>query len=159
MQGKKFVLTGIFPEVGGGAGLSLGKVKVTQMIQSFGGTVASSVSGKTSYLMVGKNPGFNKVKEARMKQIPQVDLNQLKVILESGTESEGITTSIKANPEMIIDTFSAGFGKNSLALRSSEHDIGIAMGLIEPPKLLKNSASQRKSKKEKLKQIKNGKEM
>lgn len=37
MSGKRFCLTGIFPEVGGGCGLSLGKSKVKQMIMSFGG--------------------------------------------------------------------------------------------------------------------------
>jgi hypothetical protein len=36
LQGKTFVLTGTFPEVGGGAGLTLGKGKVKRMIQSFG---------------------------------------------------------------------------------------------------------------------------
>jgi hypothetical protein len=39
LAGKTFVLTGVFPEVGGGAGLNLGKDRVKQMIQSFGGKV------------------------------------------------------------------------------------------------------------------------
>lgn len=47
LNGKKFVLTGVFPEVGGGSGLSLGKDRMTQMIESFGGKVTGSVSGKT----------------------------------------------------------------------------------------------------------------
>ena len=46
-NGKKFVLTGVFPEVGGGSGLSLGKDRMTNMIESFGGKVTGSVSGKT----------------------------------------------------------------------------------------------------------------
>lgn len=46
-NGKKFVLTGVFPEVGGGSGLSLGKDRMTHMIESFGGKVTGSVSGKT----------------------------------------------------------------------------------------------------------------
>ena len=33
------VLSGIFPEVGGGKGLSLGKEKVTAMVEAFGGVV------------------------------------------------------------------------------------------------------------------------
>lgn len=48
LAGKKFVLTGLFPEVGGGSGLNLGKDRMIQMIESFGGQVTSSVSGKTS---------------------------------------------------------------------------------------------------------------
>lgn len=51
LAGKRVVLTGVFPEVGGGAGLSLGKDKVKAMIESFGGRVTGSISGKTD--MVG----------------------------------------------------------------------------------------------------------
>ena len=36
LSGQTFVLTGVFPEVGGGSGLSQGKQKVKAMIQSFG---------------------------------------------------------------------------------------------------------------------------
>tara|TARA_B110000091_G_scaffold202514_1_gene235123 strand:- start:334 stop:705 length:372 start_codon:yes stop_codon:yes gene_type:complete len=57
LAGKTFVLTGVFPEVGGGSGLSLGKDKVKRMVTSFGGRVTGSVSGKTNYLIVGKQPG------------------------------------------------------------------------------------------------------
>ena len=32
-------MTGVFPEVGGGAGLNLGKERVKAMIESFGGRV------------------------------------------------------------------------------------------------------------------------
>ncbi len=48
LAGKKFVLTGIFPEIGGGSGLNLGKDRAKAMIESFGGSVTSAVSGKTS---------------------------------------------------------------------------------------------------------------
>ena len=62
LTGKTVVLTGIFPEVGGGAGLELGKARVKKMIESFGGKVTSAVSGKTSFVLVGKEPGMSKVK-------------------------------------------------------------------------------------------------
>lgn len=61
LSGYTFVLTGIFPEIGGGAGLNLGKEKLKQMITSFGGRCTSAISGKTSFLVVGKEPGFSKV--------------------------------------------------------------------------------------------------
>jgi hypothetical protein len=35
----------------------LGKDKVKRMVTSFGGRVTGSVSGKTNYLIVGKQPG------------------------------------------------------------------------------------------------------
>lgn len=45
LKAKTFVLTGVFPEVGGGQGLNLGKEKVAAMITSFGGRVTSAISG------------------------------------------------------------------------------------------------------------------
>jgi len=54
LAGKTFVLTGIFPEVGGGAGLNLGKDKMKAIIEQLGGRVCSAVSGKTDVLLVGK---------------------------------------------------------------------------------------------------------
>ena len=57
LSGKTVVLSGIFPEVGGGKGLSLGKERVTAMLESFGARVTSAVSGKTDVLLLGKEPG------------------------------------------------------------------------------------------------------
>jgi len=37
LAGQTLVLTGVFPEVGGGAGLDLGKARVKAMVESFGG--------------------------------------------------------------------------------------------------------------------------
>ena len=37
LANKKVVLTGIFPELGGGTGLELGKAKMKALIESFGG--------------------------------------------------------------------------------------------------------------------------
>jgi len=46
LREKTVVLTGIFPEVGGGCGLNLGKDKVKGIVESFGGKVTGSISGK-----------------------------------------------------------------------------------------------------------------
>ena len=68
LDGLTCVLTGVFPEVGGGAGLSLGKARVKGMVESFGGRVTSAVSGKTDVLIVGKEPGMSKVSKGRSQQ-------------------------------------------------------------------------------------------
>ena len=73
LDGLRFVLTGIFPEVGGGIGLNLGKDKVKKMIEDFGGRVTGSVSGKTNFVIVGKEPGRGKVEAG----IPLIDLTSL----------------------------------------------------------------------------------
>ena len=52
LAGKRVVLTGTFPEVGGGRGLNLGKDKVKKMVENLGGRVTSSVSGKTDIVSI-----------------------------------------------------------------------------------------------------------
>ncbi|MEA5098251.1 MAG: NAD-dependent DNA ligase LigA [Burkholderiaceae bacterium] len=53
-QGKTFVLTGTLP--------SLTRENATQMIEARGGKVSSSVSGKTSFIVAGHEPGSKFVK-------------------------------------------------------------------------------------------------
>ena len=104
---KTFVLTGTFPEIGGGAGLNEGKERVKHMIESFGGKVTNSVSGKTSYVVIGHNPGSVKVSAAYNRGIPTVDLNGLKTVLES----PGATIENDA-PVPVIKSFSSGYSGN-----------------------------------------------
>lgn len=104
LTSKTFVLTGIFPELGGGAGLDLGKARCTAMIESFGGRVTSSVSGKTDYLVVGKEPGQSKVSQATSKGIKLIDILGLKTVLESGAGAR-----LESAPEPTIGAFSAGY--------------------------------------------------
>merc|ERR1740121_3533689 len=47
LAGLTCVVTGVFPEVGGGEGQSLGKERVKAMLRSFGAKVTSAMSGKT----------------------------------------------------------------------------------------------------------------
>ena len=60
LSGKTVVFTGLFPELGGGAGLDLGKAKARALVESFGGRVTGAISGKTDILLVGKEPGMSK---------------------------------------------------------------------------------------------------
>ena len=123
LAGKTFVLTGVFPEVGGGSGLNLGKNKVTKMIQSFGGRVTSAVSGKTDVLVVGKDPGMSKVSEARER--PKVQLVNLKDLKEKGIEGGRLED---ADP-VVIGSFSAGYRNTGLALTASREAVAMAAGI------------------------------
>ena len=105
LNGKRFVLTGVFPEVGGGTGLSLGKDRVTSMIESFGGVVTSAVSGKTNFLLVGAEPGRSKVSKADEKGIPLIDLIALNRLLLGQATIEATASA----PPPRIDSFSAGY--------------------------------------------------
>ncbi|KAJ2355553.1 DNA replication factor C complex subunit Rfc1 [Coemansia erecta] len=57
LGGLKFVITGEF--------VGLSREDMTDLIKSFGGSVTSAVSGKTSYLVVGEDPGSSKIKKAK----------------------------------------------------------------------------------------------
>jgi DNA ligase (NAD+) len=67
LAGKTFVLTG---------GLSLPRNRVKDMIQAAGGTVGSSVSKKTDYVVVGEDPGskLKKAKELEIEILTEDDL-------------------------------------------------------------------------------------
>jgi hypothetical protein len=141
-QGKTFVLTGVFPEVGGGAGLSLGKSNVKAMIVAFGGRVTGSVSGKTNVLVVGKQPGMSKVSQARArgpKQIVLASLQDLKLGLDTGCPSlEDFPVVNSDEPTMKIESFSKGYsysrgGHNGLVLEASKVELAIAQGLRPHP--------------------------
>ena len=56
LAGKTVVLSGIFPEVGGGKGLTIGKDKVSAMVESFGGRVTSAVSGSVNSILLPPQP-------------------------------------------------------------------------------------------------------
>jgi hypothetical protein len=125
LQDKRVVLTGTFPELGGGGGLSLGKGRAKALVESFGGRVTGSISGKTDVLLVGKSPGFSKVSQARSKNIQLISLHDFKVALESGAAS---LDDFEEKP-MLVQDFSAGYKSNGLALKAAPEDLRLAQGL------------------------------
>ena len=64
LQGRSFVITGTLP--------TLSRQQAEDMISRNGGVVASSVSRKTSYLLLGENPG-SKLGKAESLGIPTLD--------------------------------------------------------------------------------------
>eukprot|EP00038_Savillea_parva_P024827 m.45183 g.45183 ORF g.45183 m.45183 type:complete len:515 (+) comp6619_c0_seq2:54-1598(+) len=121
LAGKRVALTGIFPEVGGGSGLSFGKDRVKAIVAAFGGRVTSCVSGKTDFLIVGKNPGLRKVMQARESDhCVMMSLHDFKIALESG--------NLTPQRPMIIDNFSSGYRGRGLALSAPPSVLAIASG-------------------------------
>lgn len=107
LAGKTFCLTGTFPELGGGTGLTLGKERTQVMIESFGGRVTTCLSGVTDILVVGKEPGFVKVGEARNRNIRLMGLSELKEALEGGK----VLPLSMATP-LVITEYSKGYQGN-----------------------------------------------
>jgi DNA ligase (NAD+) len=74
LTGKTFVLTGTLP--------TLSRDEASDMIKSHGGSVTSSVSKKTSYVVVGDSPG-SKAEKAAQLNIPILDEDGLRALIQS----------------------------------------------------------------------------
>jgi DNA ligase (NAD+) len=55
LEGKTFVVSGVF---------TISRDQIKELVVSHGGKCTGSVSGKTSYLLAGDNPGGEKIKKA-----------------------------------------------------------------------------------------------
>ena len=73
LSGQSFVLTGTLN--------TLSREKAKQLIETKGGVVSSSVSGKTSYLVVGESPG-SKLEKAQKLNIPILSEEDFLSLLE-----------------------------------------------------------------------------
>jgi hypothetical protein len=113
LKGKSFVLTGTFPAIGGGAGLAAGKGGLKDLIESAGGSVKSSVSKKTNYLVASTtDAGAAKVTKATELGVQVIDSDGLLALIK-GDEAAGIASAE-------ITGFSGGFRGNGAALRLSD---------------------------------------
>ena len=81
LKGYIFVTTGKFPLPGTSKGLNQGKNEIRTIIVNGGGTNPNSVSGKTTHLVVGNNPG-SKVDHADAHGTKKIDLLGLTQLLQ-----------------------------------------------------------------------------
>jgi DNA ligase (NAD+) len=88
LAGRTFVITGTLP--------TLSREQATEFIQSHGGKVTGSVTKKTSYLVVGADPGGAKYTKAVELGIPQLD--------EAGLLALIGVASPQATPAQVADT-------------------------------------------------------
>ena len=72
LSGLSFVITGSFEE--------MTRDEISKLIESNGGKVSSSISKKTSYLVLGVDPG-SKLDKAKEFEIKTIDLNTLKNLI------------------------------------------------------------------------------
>ena len=128
LAGQTCVLTGVFPEVGGGIGLQLGKGRMKALIEQFGGRVTGSVSGRTTMLIVGQQPGFSKVSKARAR--PECELIKLDGLVSVIRGERSIGGSSSTAPLEITGGFSSGYRMNSVAFGASAHQMAVAEGRV-----------------------------
>jgi DNA ligase (NAD+) len=79
LAGLTFVITGTLP--------TLTREEATRLIEENGGKVTNSVSRKTSYLILGAEPGSKYIKAVELG-VPILDENQLKKLLEANQVSD-----------------------------------------------------------------------
>jgi NAD-dependent DNA ligase len=84
LSGLCFVLTGVWPNQGGGHGLTLGKERVKQRIEKYGGIVTLSISGITNALVTGDCPGKKKIIEAHKRAL-KINTSIRSIVLFWGT--------------------------------------------------------------------------
>ena len=94
LSGYVFVTTGKFPLPGTSPGLNQGKKEIHAIIVKGGGKNPGNVSGKTTHLLVGIDPG-NKVDLADARGIKKIDLLGLTELLRGVPDKDvkAITTN------------------------------------------------------------------
>lgn len=79
LQGLTFVISGVLD--------SLERDDCKDLCVKYGGRVTGSVSGKTSYLIIGDEPGESKVKKAVQMKVPQIDEDELLEMIRKSNPS------------------------------------------------------------------------
>jgi hypothetical protein len=97
------VFTGTFPELGGGSGLALGKAALkTRVDEVPNARVVAAISGKTTHLVVGQDPGQQKVLAAsRQPLVQQMALQPFLEMLSARLAYLAFYSTFAPNPKRV----------------------------------------------------------
>lgn len=100
------VITGVFPELGGGCGLHEGKDKATEVLVGSGASVKAGITkamSKTAkaFVLVGDRPGASKVSKAQAMNIKLINMDGLRRLLAGE-----LLADVDA---AVVNEFSAGY--------------------------------------------------
>ena len=112
LAGKIICITGVFPEIGGGVGISHGKGSTKEWLEAHGAKVTGSISKKTNLLVVGVEPGRRKVDDATRLGVKMVKLEDL----VKGLETNAVSDVPPHEIDVGITAFSRGFGAKRLCV-------------------------------------------
>ena len=84
LKGQEVVATGKFPELGGGIEKQLGKQKLKEMVEKFGGIYSDRFRKKTTtILIVGKDSGNKKLESAKKHGTRTMSLHELRIVIDN----------------------------------------------------------------------------
>lgn len=84
LKGQEVVPTGTFPELGGGIEKQLGKQRLKEMVEKFGGTYSDRFrKTSTTILIVGKDSGNEKLKLAKKHGTKIMSLHELRIVIDN----------------------------------------------------------------------------
>ena len=110
LKGKTVVLTGMFDLPGASPGLSKGKSDIRRVVERAGGRVTSSVSKKTTHLLIGRLPGSSKIAQAETLNVKVIALPEFLRLVHGAADDEVEAVS------MVGIERSRGFGGNAARL-------------------------------------------
>lgn len=94
LDSRTFVFTGSLP--------NRTRSEAQELIERLGGSVTSSVSGSTDYLVVGESPGAAKREDAEANDVPELTPEEFERVVDTDEESNGQESS---NQRTLEDTF------------------------------------------------------
>ena len=84
LKGQEVVATGTFPEWGGGIQKQLGKQRLKEMVEKFGGIYSYRFRKKTTtILIVGKDSGNKKLESAKKHGTRTMSLHELNIVIDN----------------------------------------------------------------------------
>ena len=84
LKGEEIVATGTFPELGGGEAIQLGKQRLKEMVEKFGGNYSDTFRKRsTTILIIGKNSGNQKLELAKKHGTKTMSLHELKTVISN----------------------------------------------------------------------------
>lgn len=90
LSGIRLVLTGVFE--------AHPRAELARLLTELGATVVGSVSGTTTALVAGREPGESKLAAARARGLPVLDEARVLALLAGGTWDEALVAGVVEEP-------------------------------------------------------------
>jgi NAD-dependent DNA ligase len=116
LSGRRFVLSGMWPDLEEEAGLRSGKERVKSRIEWFGGKVTSAILGLTDTLIIGEKPGDKKPTQVHEKEVKVIDINTLNHLIMGELSLDEVQTKYASGQVALVQ-----IEDNSVQRQSQTH--------------------------------------